>query len=84
VCEESRNQPPELLLRRIRELWEKLANSSRMHFDERDPRYFALVGECIVIYFALPSVPVRHPPLRDVVRPRDTSGCGEPEGIPLR
>jgi hypothetical protein len=85
VCEESRDQPPELILLRIKELWHKIAVGARLAFEDRDRRYFSLVGECLELYYNLPQVPAaRHHPLRDALRVRETEGCGEPEGLPLR
>lgn len=84
VCHESRGRPPELLLLRIKELWAKVASGSRVSFEERDRRYYALIGECLVLFFEQPPAPpARHFPARDALRVRDASGCGEPEGIPL-
>jgi hypothetical protein len=89
VCQESRGRPPELLLLRVKELWAKVASGSRLSFEERERRYYSFIGECLVLFFDLPPAPpVRHAPLRDGLRDglrvADASGCGEPEGIPLR
>jgi hypothetical protein len=51
VCEESRRRPPELLLLRIKDLWTKIAGAPRLARDEKDRRYFAFIGEALVLYF---------------------------------
>jgi hypothetical protein len=86
VCQESRGRPPELLLLRVKELWAKVASGSRLSFEERERRYYSFIGECLVLFFDLPPAPPAGAyPLRDAaLRVRDASGCGEPEGIPLR
>lgn len=53
VCDESRQRPPEVLLLRIKELWAKAAGSPRPTRDDRDRRYFALIGEALLLYFTL-------------------------------
>ena len=50
VCDESRRHPPELLLLRIKELWIKAAGKPRATRDDRDRRYFALIGEALLLY----------------------------------
>jgi hypothetical protein len=55
VCEESRQRPPELLLLRIKELWTKAAGAPRPTRDDRDRRYFALIGEALLLYFGSSS-----------------------------
>jgi hypothetical protein len=68
VCDESRDRPPELLLRRIKELWTKIAGAPRVTRDEKDRRYFGFVGEALVLYFgSAPSdfVARRPAPLHD-------------------
>ena len=80
VCEESRGQPPEQLLLRIKELWTKIAGSAGMTYEEGDRRYFAFIGQCLALYYT-PSVQSgRHAPVRDL---RRVGGCGEPEAIPI-
>jgi hypothetical protein len=51
VCAESRERPPELLLIRIKELWTKIAGAPRLARDEKDRRYYAFIGEALVLYF---------------------------------
>jgi len=51
VCDEGRQRPPEVLLLRIKELWAKAAGSPRPTRDDRDRRYFALIGEALLLYF---------------------------------
>ena len=55
VCEESRDRPPELLLRRVKELWTKIAGAPRVTRDEKDRRYFGFIGEALVLYFGCAS-----------------------------
>jgi hypothetical protein len=55
VCDESRDRPPELLLRRIKELWTKIAGAPRVTRDEKDRRYFGFIGEALVLYFGCAS-----------------------------
>jgi hypothetical protein len=55
VCDESRERPPELLLLRIKELWTKAAGMPRAARDDRDRRYFALIGEALLLYFGSSS-----------------------------
>jgi hypothetical protein len=55
VCEESRQRPPEVLLLRIKELWTKAAGARRPTRDDRDRRYFALIGEALLLYFGSSS-----------------------------
>ena len=79
ACLESRDHPPELLVLRIKELWAKVAEGSRVTFQERDRRYFAVIGECLVLYFSLRDATPRHLPSHHMLRMRDRGGCGEPE-----
>ena len=81
ACLEGRDRPPELLVIRIKELWAKIAEGSRVTFQERDRRYFAVIGECLVLYFGLHDAPppVRHLSSPNVLRLRDRGSCGEPE-----
>jgi hypothetical protein len=51
VCEESRDQPPELIVLRVKELWTKIAGAPRVGRDEKDRRYFGFIGEALVLYF---------------------------------
>ena len=51
VCEESRDRPPEMLLRRIKELWTKIAGAPCVTADEKDRRYFGFIGEALVLFF---------------------------------
>ena len=55
VCDESRDRPPELLLRRIKDLWTKIAGAPRVTRDEKDRRYFGFIGEALVLYFGCAS-----------------------------
>ncbi len=55
VCDESRQRPPEVLLLRIKELWAKAAGAPRPTRDDRDRRYFALIGEALLIYYGSSS-----------------------------
>jgi hypothetical protein len=55
VCAECRDRPPELLLLRIKDLWTKAAGKPRATRDERDRRYFALIGEALLLYFGSSS-----------------------------
>ncbi|MBW8770628.1 MAG: hypothetical protein JF589_12780 [Gemmatimonadetes bacterium] len=55
VCDESRLRPPEVLLLRIKELWTKAAGMPRPARDDRDRRYFALIGEALLLYFGSSS-----------------------------
>ena len=50
VCEESRDRPPEVLLLRVKELWTKIAGAPRVTRDEKDRRYFGVIGEALVLY----------------------------------
>jgi hypothetical protein len=84
ACEESRDRPPEQLLLRIKELWFRFAEGSRVPFAERDRRYFAVVGECLVLYHGLvPTQPARHRASREPWPSSDVSGSGGPE-MPLQ
>jgi hypothetical protein len=77
VCDESRSRPPEVLLLRIKELWTKVAGTPRAGRDDRDRRYYTLIGEALTLYFE-PS------PSRAATRARGyaiQSGCGEPEAL---
>jgi hypothetical protein len=60
VCDESRDRPPELLLRRIKELWTKIAGAPRVTRDEKDRRYFGFIGEALVLYFGCASSSSSH------------------------
>lgn len=81
VCEESRGQPAEQLLLRIKELWTKIAGSAGLTYEEGDRRYFAFIGQCLALYYTPSAVNAgRHAPVRDA---RRLGGCGEPEGMPL-
>jgi hypothetical protein len=75
VCDESRRHPPELLLLCIKELWIKAAGKPRATRDDRDRRYFALIGEALLLYYGSSSTEfvARRPAV--VHAP----GCGEPE-----
>jgi len=75
VCDESRHRQPEVLVLRIKELWAKVAGTPGPAPYERDRRYFALIGEALVLYFGSSAVAPRRPPFfhADV--------CGEPESI---
>ena len=55
VCEKSRQRPPKVLLLRIKELWTKAAGTPRPTRDDRDRRYFALIGEALLLYFGSSS-----------------------------
>jgi hypothetical protein len=55
VCDESRQRPPEVLLLRIKGLWTKAAGARRGTRDDRDRRYFALIGEALLLYFGSSS-----------------------------
>jgi len=55
ACDESRRHPPEALLLRIKELWTKAAGAPRPTRDDRDRRYFALIGEALLLYFGSSS-----------------------------
>jgi len=73
VCEECRHRPPELLMRRVKELWTKVAGAPQLTHNEKDRRYYGFVGEALVHYFGpAPSefVARRPAPLHD-------DGCGE-------
>ncbi|MFL5608092.1 MAG: hypothetical protein ACJ8AD_16690 [Gemmatimonadaceae bacterium] len=75
ACDESRQQPPEMLLLRIKELWTKAAGRPRATRDDRDRRYFALIGEALLLYYGSSST--------EFVARRPTfvhaPGCGEPD-----
>ena len=75
VCDESRGHPPELLVLRIKELWTKAAGNPRPARDDRDRRYFAIIGEALLLYFGSSS--------NEFVARRPmyvhAPGCGEPE-----
>lgn len=80
VCEESRHRPPELLLLRIKELWTKIAGVPRLARDEKDRRYFAFIGEALVLYFGCsPADFVSHR-----AAPLHQDGGGGPESVALR
>lgn len=77
LCQEGRHRPPEQLLLRIKALWTRIAGAPRLARDERDRRYFGLIGEALVLYFnGKPTDFVARRPslLHDV-------GCGEPDPI---
>jgi hypothetical protein len=80
VCEEGRHRPPEVLVLRIKELWTKIAGAPRLARDEKDRRYFAFIGEALVLYFgcaAQSAFDARRP------SPIHGDGCGDPAPVRL-
>ena len=80
VCEESRHRPPELLLLRIKELWTRIAGAPRLDRDDKDRRYFAFIGETLVLYFE--CSPTEYVARRGA--PLQAEGCGEPVSVASR
>ena len=81
VCAEFRHRPPELLLLRIKELWTKLAGAPKLARDEKDRRYFAFIGEALVLYFGCSPadfVARRAGPLPPPVHPGEAHAPGDP------
>ena len=65
---------------RIKELWTKIAGAPRLARDEKDRRYFAFIGEALVLYFgsATSTFVARRPSrLHD-------DGCGDLAPVRLR
>lgn len=73
VCVDAGNRPPELIIIRIRQLWSKVAEGSRVAFAERDRRYFAFIGECLELYHCVPR---GHAAAH--LQPRDRSSANAP------
>jgi hypothetical protein len=80
ICAECRHRPPELLLIRIKELWTQVAGAPKLARDEKDRRYYAFLGEALVLYFG--CSPADFVARRAV--PLHGDGCGESESVALR